>query len=101
MSFTEIAKRTGRGLTLATALVGAVSLAAAPATAYARDHGGWHGGGWHGHHGWGGGGVALGLLGGALAEGRGSPTRITVIRTTPTRTTEAATIHITATGYGY
>jgi hypothetical protein len=62
MSFTEIAKRTGRGLALATALVGAVSLAAAPGAAYARDHGGWHG-----HHGWGGGGIALGVLGGAIA----------------------------------
>ncbi|HJU20626.1 MAG TPA: hypothetical protein VJ770_29610 [Stellaceae bacterium] len=67
MSFAEIAKRTGRGLALATALAGAVSLTAAPGAAYARDHGGWHGGGWHDHHGWGGGGIALGVLGGAIA----------------------------------
>jgi hypothetical protein len=45
MSFTEIAKKTGRGLALATAVLGAISLTAAPNTAYARDHGGWHGGG--------------------------------------------------------
>jgi hypothetical protein len=28
-----------------TAVLGAISLTAAPNTAYARDHGGWHGGG--------------------------------------------------------
>ena len=69
MTFVDLAKKTGRGLALSAALVGAVSLAAAPA-AQARDwHGGghWHGGGWHHGGGWGGAAVGLGLLGGALA----------------------------------
>ena len=68
MSVIELAKKTGRGLALSAALLGATSMVAVPA-AYARD---WHGGGhWHGrghwHHGGGGAGIALGLLGGALA----------------------------------
>ena len=66
MSFIEIAKKTGRGLAMTAAILAAVSLTAAPGTAFARD---WHGGGhWGGHHhGGGGAGIALGLLGGALA----------------------------------
>jgi hypothetical protein len=75
MSFTEIAKKTGRGLALTAALFAAGSLAAAPSTAYARDwHGGghwggghWGGGHWGGHHHGGGAGLAFGLIGGALA----------------------------------
>src|SRR3954471_5624899 len=75
MTFRNFAGKTGRALAMSAAIVAAVSLTAAPGTAYAdRGHhggGGWHGGGghWGGHRGggWGGGGVALGLLGGALA----------------------------------
>jgi len=55
MSFIEIAKKTGHGLAMTTAILAAVSLTAAPGTVFARD---WHGGG---------AGIALGLLGGALA----------------------------------
>ena len=70
MRVVELAKKTGRSLVMSAALLGALSLAAAPA-AQARDwHGGgghWHGGGGHWHHGGFGGGVGLGLLGGALA----------------------------------
>jgi hypothetical protein len=75
MSLFETAKKTGRGLAIAAALVAAGSLTMAPNVAYARD--GHHGNHWRGHHSgghhhWrghrhGGGGVALGLLGGALA----------------------------------
>jgi hypothetical protein len=70
MTFKEIAKKSGRSVAVAAALLGAVSLTAAPGAAYARDHGGWQGGGgWHGHRGggWGGAGIGLGILGGALA----------------------------------
>jgi hypothetical protein len=71
MAYKEFARKTGRGLALSAALLGAVSLTAAPSVAYADrgHHGGWHGGGhWGGHHhGGGGAGIALGLLGGALA----------------------------------
>ena len=42
MSFIEIAKKTGHGLAMTTAILAAVSLTAAPGTAFARD---WHGGG--------------------------------------------------------
>ena len=68
MSFIDTAKKTGRGLAVAAALIAAGSLTMAPSAAYA-DH--WHGGGhhWHGGHHGGGAGVALGLLGGALAAG--------------------------------
>jgi len=71
MSFIEIAKKTGHGLAMTTAILAAVSLTAAPGTVFARDwHGGghWGGGHWGGHHHHGGGaGIALGLLGGAPA----------------------------------
>jgi hypothetical protein len=68
MAIKDFAKKSGRGIAVAAALLGAVSLTAAPGAAYARDHGGWRGGGgWHHHHGGGGAGIALGLLGGALA----------------------------------
>lgn len=71
MRVIELAKKTGRGLALSAAVLGTVSLAAAPA-AQARDwHGGgghWRGGGGHFHHGgFGGAAIGLGLLGGALA----------------------------------
>jgi hypothetical protein len=70
MSRIENAKKTGRGLAVAAALVAAGSLSLAPSAAYARDwhHGGnWGGHHWHGGYRHGGGGIALGLLGGALA----------------------------------
>jgi hypothetical protein len=70
MKFIDLTAKTGRGLALSAAIIGAVSLAAAPAAQAREWHGGghWHGGGWH-HHGggWGGAAVGLGLLGGALA----------------------------------
>ena len=70
MAIKDFVKKSGRGVAVAAALLGAVSLTAAPGAAYARDHGGWHGGGghWGGHRGgWGGAGIGLGILGGALA----------------------------------
>src|SRR3954465_10793464 len=86
MAFKDLAKKSGRGLAVATAVLAAVSLTAAPGSAYARDWhgghggGGWHGGGghWGGHHRgggqWGGhrhvgggAGIAVGVLGGGLA----------------------------------
>src|SRR5438270_13961212 len=78
MAFIEFAKKTGRALAVTAAIVGAVSISAAPSTAYAqRGHGGggwhgggggWHGGGWRGGRGggWGGAGIGLGVLGGGL-----------------------------------
>ena len=42
----EIAKKTGRALTVTAAILGALSIGAVPETAYAQHHGG--GGGWHG-----------------------------------------------------
>lgn len=69
MKFYDLAKKTGRGVALSAALVGALSLAAVPAAQARNWHGGghWHGGGWHRGGGWGGAAVGLGLLGGALA----------------------------------
>lgn len=69
MKSVDLTKKTGRGLALSAALIGAVSLAAAPAAQAREWHGGghWHGGGWHHGGGWGGAAVGFGLLGGALA----------------------------------
>jgi hypothetical protein len=60
----EIARKTGRGLAMMTAVVAVVAFTAAPGTANAKD---WRYGHHHHHGGWGNGGVALGILGGALA----------------------------------
>ena len=67
MKFFEIAKKAGRGLAMTATILAAVSLTAAPGTAYARDwhHGG--GGNWHHHHGGPGPGLVLGLLAGGVA----------------------------------
>src|SRR5258708_38774215 len=66
MTFIKRAKRTGRGLAVTGALLAAVTLAAAPASAREwHGGGGWHGGGHHG--GWGGAGGGLGIPGGPLA----------------------------------
>lgn len=70
MSFIEFAKKTGRGVALSAVLLGAGSLAVAPAAqaAWHGGHGGWHGGGgWHHGGGWAGPAIGFGLLGGALA----------------------------------
>ena len=67
MKFFEIAKKAGRGLAITATILAAVSLTAAPGTAYARDwhHGG--GGNWDHHHGGPGPGLVLGLLAGGVA----------------------------------
>jgi hypothetical protein len=75
MSLIETAKKTGRGVAVAAALVAVGSLTIAPTAAYAdhwrhgkhwRGHHG-HGGHWHRHRHHNGAAIALGLLGGALA----------------------------------
>jgi len=66
MAFMDFAKKTGRGLALSAALLGAGALVAAPAAQAREWHGGGHGRGGH-HGGWGGAAIGLGVLGGALA----------------------------------
>jgi hypothetical protein len=75
MALIAMTKKTGRGLVMTTALLAAVALAVAPATAYAQHRGGGGGGGgWHGGGGGGGGwhgGGGGGWHGGGWGGGRG------------------------------